>query len=441
MFRKSTFPSISAFIPVGRLGDIYGHKLIFLIGWGWFAACSLLTGFSYLYDVKFFAVCRAFQGIGPALLVPNAIALIGRNFALGDKRNTAFACFGAAGPTGAATGAFFTALLTDLAWWPWCFWALAIASTLAMVVAYLIIPDSGDEFKGSQQPSFDYWGCITGVVGLVLVNFALNQAPLVTWANPYIGALLGTGILSLIAFVFVELYATSNPLIPLRGLQKEAIFALACIAAGWGSHGIWAYYLYLFLEHLRGHSALLTSAETCPVAITGVLFAFSTVWLIRRIPVCYIMLASMAFFAVGSLLLAIMPINQTYWGLTFVSILIMPGAMNLSYPAATMLLSSALPKDKQGIAASLVSTMVNYSISCGLGFAGSIDRYLIEREARKRGIQGNPAPIERMDPETQEIRLVGLRGAYWFATALGAFGMAIAVTFIVVSWRPPKTRI
>jgi len=107
--------------------------------------------------------------------------------------------------------------------------------------------------------------------------------------------------------------------------------------------------------------------------------------------------------------------------------------MNLSFPAATILLSAALPKEKQGIAASLVSTMVNYSISCGLGLAGTIDRYLIEKEARKRGIEGNPAPIHKVDAETQAIRLVGLRGAYWFAVALSAFGMLIAASYIFVS--------
>jgi MFS family permease len=350
-----------------------------------------------------------------------------------------FACFGACGPLGAATGAAFAALLADLAWWPWEFWILAIVCIIAMGLAFVILPDENiatPEITGKARPQFDYLGTITGVSGLVLINFALNQAPLVTWSNPYIGTLLGIGFLFMIAFVFVELYATDYPLIPIRGLHKDAVFALTCIVAGWGSHGIWAYYLYLFLEHLRGHSALLTSAETSPVAITGVLFAFSTVWLLKRMNVSYVMFIAMTFFMVGSLLLATMPIQQTYWAQTFVSILIMPGAMNLSYPAANILMSSALPKDKQGIAASLVSTMVNYSISCGLGFAGTIDRYVIDEAAKKRGWvpgSGNPAPLHDRSPRVTEARLEGLRGAYWFAVGLGGLGMAVAFIHILVT--------
>jgi MFS family permease len=355
-----------------------------------------------------------------------------------------FACFGACGPLGAAVGAAFTALLADLVWWPWSFWLLSIVCIIVMILAFMILPDESipSDMKGP-RPKFDHLGSITGVSGLVLINFALNQAPLVTWAEPYIGALLGVGCLLIIAFILVELYATDYPLIPIRGLSKDAVFALTCIVAGWASHGIWAYYLYLFLEHLRGHSALLTSAETSPVAITGVLFAFSTVWLFQRISVSYIMFISMTFFMAGSLLLALMPLQQTYWAQTFISVLLMPGAMNLSYPAANILLSSSLPKEKQGIAASLVSTMVNYSISCGLGFAGTIDRYSIESEARRRGIDPGTNPVRLSDTSqtVQEIRLVGLRNAYWFATGLGGLGMLVAGIFVVVVERRKRVRI
>ncbi|KAF2004345.1 MFS general substrate transporter [Amniculicola lignicola CBS 123094] len=443
-FSASYSMSVGTFIlPAGRLGDMYGHKRIYLIGWLWFAIWSLITGFSYVSGVIMFSTCRAFQGIGPALLVPNAVALIGRTLPSGQKRMIGFACFAACGPTGAATGAVFAALLADLAWWPWSFWILAVVCVIMMALAFVILPNDNIrvlEEKGAPKPKFDYWGTITGVSGLVLINFALNQAPLVTWMNPYIGTLLGVGCLFMAAFIYVELYATDYPLIPIRGLQKDAVFALTCIAAGWGSHGIWAYYLYLFLEHLRGHSALLTSAETSPVAITGICFALSTVWLMNRIGVSWVMFLSMTFFMLGSLLLATMPMHQTYWAQTFISILIMPGAMNLSYPAATMLMSSALPKDKQGIAASLVSTMVNYSISCGLGFAGSIDRYVTEAEAGRRGYHGGPPPpLSDTRDQIQDIRLVGFRAAYWFSVVLGALGMGIAGVFIIVCQRRKRT--
>ncbi|KAJ4990089.1 Drug resistance protein [Stagonosporopsis vannaccii] len=429
--------SVGTFIlPAGRLGDMFGHKKMYLIGWLWFAVCSCITGFAYRWDDIVFSTLRALQGIGPALLIPNAVALIGRTLPAGQMRMLGFACFGACGPLGAALGAVFSALIAERWWWPCNFWVLSFIALLVMVCAWFILPaDYTQESEPeSKQPNFDYWGTITGVTGLILVNFALNQAPLVLWTTPYIGVLLAAGVILLVVFVVVEL---NNPdaLVPIRGLSRDAVFALTCIVAGWASHGIWAYNLYLFLEHLRGQTALLTSAQTSPVAITGILFAFSTVWLIRHLGVAYVMLLSMTFFTIGALLLATMPLHQSYWAQTFVSVLLMPGAMNLSYPAANMLMSSALPKEKQGVAASLVSTLVNYSISAGLGFAGSVDRYTTDKALGRLDAAKVRHNIWDSEAGTVHIRLKGLRASFWFAVGLGCLGMVVAGVFVLVEER------
>jgi MFS family permease len=410
-----------------------------MVGWAWFSLWSLISGFCRRSDIILFGICRALQGIGPAFLVPNAIALMGTAFPVGVKRNTAFACFGAAGPTGAAAGAAFAALVSEFLSWHWCFWIHSIICACLIAVSFFLIPAANRLIQPLVDPTFDYLGSVTGVAGLVLVNFAFNQAPLTGWGEPYVLVLLVLGVLSLAAFFWVELYLTSQPLFPIRDLQPEAIFVLACVFAGWSSHGIWAYYLYLFLEHLRGHSALLTSAETSPVAATGLLFAFLTVWLVRRIAVSWVMLISMVLFVLGSMLLALVPLEQTYWAQTFVSVLLMPGAMNLSFPAATILLSSALPKEKQGIAASLVTTMVNYSISCGLGLAGSIHRETITHASERQGINGPPEPLSLSTPELVAVRLEGLKAVYWFAVGLSGLGVVVAGIFVIMA--RPRVRI
>jgi MFS family permease len=186
---------------------------------------------------------------------------------------------------------------------------------------------------------------------------------------------------------------------------------------------------------VRGFTAVLAAAQVTTVAFTGVAFALSTVWLVKRFGVSYVMLGAMFNFTVGSILIAAMPGNQIYWLQTFFSALIMPGAMNLSFPAATILLSSALPKEKQGIAASLVTTLVNYSISCGLGLAGSIHRQTFTAAINRRFGDNPPAPeVLSITPEGfPEIRMESFRGPLWFAVALGAFGMFCATVFIIVN--------
>ena len=88
------------FDGIGRLGDMFGHKKIFILGWLWLALWSFLCGFAYNWGYIALCIARGFQGIGPALLVPNGIALIGRSFPPGDKRALVIGCFGACGPCG-----------------------------------------------------------------------------------------------------------------------------------------------------------------------------------------------------------------------------------------------------------------------------------------------------------------------------------------------------
>ena len=67
-------------LPSGRLGDIYGHRRLLLIGYIWFSLSSLLAGLTvFAKSPIFFCVCRAFQGIGPAVMLPNSVAILGRS--------------------------------------------------------------------------------------------------------------------------------------------------------------------------------------------------------------------------------------------------------------------------------------------------------------------------------------------------------------------------
>jgi MFS family permease len=85
----------------GRMGDIYGKKLIFVLGWVWLGLFNLATGFApneIVYDVF-----RALAGIGPSALMPNASALFGTAYQPGTRKNIVFAVFGAVAPRITAT--------------------------------------------------------------------------------------------------------------------------------------------------------------------------------------------------------------------------------------------------------------------------------------------------------------------------------------------------
>jgi MFS family permease len=179
------------------------------------------------------------------------------------------------------------------------------------------------------------------------------------------------------------------------------------------SLGIFIYYFIQILQQLRHTSPLLTMAQLCPVGISGFLAAITTGHVISRIGPGWVMLISMLAFLTGSILVATMPVDQLYWKQAFVVTLIIPWGMDMSFPAGTLIMSDAVAKKHQGMAASLVNTVVNYSISIGVGIAGTVEVHV------SRG------------GETKQAELEGYRGALYLGVGLSGLGVATSLLFLL----------
>lgn len=152
-------------LAFGRVGDVIGHKSLFVAAWGWFSLWALLAGISvYSRSQVFFDICRAFQGIAAAALVPSALAILGIIYKPGPRKNLAFSLYAAGAPIGFTLGAAFSALLAQLASWPWVFYINAIACLLYGGLAYFFVPNLGRK-PLSESESFDYLGTFTIISG------------------------------------------------------------------------------------------------------------------------------------------------------------------------------------------------------------------------------------------------------------------------------------
>jgi MFS family permease len=160
-------------LVTGRLGDIYGIKTLWILGWVWLTVFSLLCGFcGYIQSPVVFDVFRALMGIGPATLMPNAAALLGTAFQPGFKKNLAFALFGAVAPAGYVLGLMWGGIFTQLADdWRWTYWSMTALCVAMTAAAWVTIPS---ELNVRHGGSFDWIGSVVGVAGLVLIFFAFK---------------------------------------------------------------------------------------------------------------------------------------------------------------------------------------------------------------------------------------------------------------------------
>ena len=101
----------------GRLGDLFGWKLMLTIGYVWFAVWNVVSGLAWYSNEVLFIFSRVLAGIGPAMSLPNGLALLGALYQRGKRKNMAFAVFGGCAPAGGIFG-YVSAGLFTLAWWP-----------------------------------------------------------------------------------------------------------------------------------------------------------------------------------------------------------------------------------------------------------------------------------------------------------------------------------
>jgi MFS family permease len=356
----------------GRCGDVFGYKIMVIIGFAWFALWNVIAGFSAYSPGSggqvLLIFSRVLGGIGPAILLPNALGLLGATYSQGLKKNMIFSLFGACAPVGAVVGGTFAGLWS-LIWWPWTFWTFGIALAVLAALSVFILPSvtlSPDMAKLSHRKKLgelDLLGATIGITAMVLFNFAWNQAPGFGWEEAYIYVLLIVGVLLFPVFFWYESKVATKPLIPFQTLSMDVSFVLICEACGWASFGkpplttssfltimmlissgIFVYYYIQILQTLRGTSPLLTMAQLSPLTVSGALASITTGQVISRIGPGWVMLISMLAFLVGSILVATMPVDQTYWKQAFVATIIMPWGMDMSFPAGTLIMSDTVGK-------------------------------------------------------------------------------------------------
>ncbi|SNX82880.1 related to aminotriazole resistance protein [Melanopsichium pennsylvanicum] len=436
-FAASFSLTVGTFVlPAGRIGDIVGHKTIILIGYGFLSIWSMVAGLShYTGSYVFFDICRAMQGVGCAVLLPNSLAILGRLFAPGTYvKHLAFSFYAATAPNGFVFGALFSTLMArnpDVGWW-WDWYVMSITCALLAVLCVWALPSENEmkavtaswnldskqqdaepvidadaaSFMNSNDPLWkrlDLFGTVTGVTGLVLFNFVFNQALVVGWSTVYIYVLLIVSVFFLAVFIWSEGKAL-YPLLPTSVFHLQSALILLSLGCGWAAFGVWAFYTSLFNQHIRHYSPILAVVTFVPAGAAGIVAAFSSAKIMGKTSPPFVMLLSLLAFLIGSCLAGNSPVRVE--SLPYIASCIMPFGMDMSFPAASIILSDFLPAHQQGAASSIVNTVVNYSVALGLGFAGVVESHVNDGG---RNI------------------LKGYRGAYYMGMGFAGLGVATAL--------------
>src|SRR5499426_2430093 len=194
----------------GRLADVLGRRRLFLAGLALFAASSLLCGLAW--SEASLIGFRALQGLGGALLVPDALSLLMTIFQEGRERNLALGIYGAASGSGAAAGVLLGGLLTSYLSWSWIFFINVPVGLAAIALTPVLLRESRADLS---HRHFDLPGAASVTAGLMLLVYAMTRASTDGWTATTTLGLLGGAAALIAAFVVIELRSPS-PLLPLR---------------------------------------------------------------------------------------------------------------------------------------------------------------------------------------------------------------------------------
>lgn len=292
----------------GRAADLLGRRLMFVIGLVVFGLSSLAAGLAgTAIELILF---RGIQGLGGALLSASALTLLTVTFEPGRRRNIALGIWGGLAGLGGTMGAVVGGALVDSLSWRWVFLVNVPFGILVIVASFLIIRES--RAPRTEPRTFDIAGALLSTAGLLAIMLGFIRAQPLGWGSLEVVALLVGGVALLVAFVIVE-SRSSAPLIPLR-LFRTRSFSYAVGTLALNSAGFLSMFFMtaIYLQDVRGLSALNAGLEFLPMGIAAIAGALLASRLVTTLGTRPVQVASAILSVTGLLLLSRVGATDAY---------------------------------------------------------------------------------------------------------------------------------
>ncbi|MGC9671453.1 DHA2 family efflux MFS transporter permease subunit [Planosporangium sp. 12N6] len=285
-------------ITAGRLGDLYGPKLLFMLGLAIFTLASAACGFATTPGQLIAA--RVAQGLGGALLTPQTLSVLTVIFPPA-KRGAAFGIWGAVAGVATVAGPTLGGFIVTHWGWSWIFFVNLPIGVLALVLAAVAMPD----LKLNRRHRLDLVGTVLATVGLFLLTYGLIEGQPHDWGKVWgpvtIPEVIVAGVAVLAVFVVQQyLQRGGEPLVPFAIFRDRNFSVMNFVGAalGFGMLGLFLP-LVIFLQSVLGLSALQAGLTTAPMSLVSMFVAPVAGRMADRIGGKYILMSGLALFAAG----------------------------------------------------------------------------------------------------------------------------------------------
>jgi EmrB/QacA subfamily drug resistance transporter len=351
----------------GRAADLLGRRRILVAGTVLIGVASLIGGFAESAGVL--VASRLAQGLGAAMMLPAALSILTTTFKEGPDRTRALGIWGGAAGLASAAGVLLGGLLTDGPGWRWVMFVNPIASVLVLGGIFWLL---GDDRRRARLADFDIRGAILATAGMLLLVFALVEAPDQGWGATLTVAELA-GAVSLLAAFVVNERRSRDPLLPvsifrIRGLAAADVTQLIAIA---GFLAVF-FFLTLYMQNVLGYSPIQTGLAYLPVTAGVGIAAGISSQVLARTGTRPVIVAGSLIAASGVYYLSRIPVHGSYLADLLPGLVVMSLGLGAVFVAVTTAANAGVPADKSGLAAALLNASQQVGGALGLAIFSAL---------------------------------------------------------------------
>ncbi|KAF9951211.1 hypothetical protein BGZ72_007226 [Mortierella alpina] len=355
----------------GRMGDLFGHRRIFLTGTLWFAIWSLVSGFAR--DPIFMSIARAIQGVGAGLTIPSALAILTTTFPLGPERTFALSMFGGAGIFGQTLGVLLGGVFDATIGWPWIFYITAIISASISLMGFFVITKTNDKAR-TVETRIDYLGVFLFMIGIIMVVYYLTESVSAGWASAKTLAPFLVGLFLLAIFVVWE-WRIDYSIMPFHIWRSRrfysSVFIIACLA---GVYNTMIFFSSLTLQNVLHYSPIITA---CCYIVHGVGLAvglYSATRLFPYVRTKIITLIGWFLIAASSVLFAQIVPGSTYWQWAFPALILNCIGLAPTWISCQVNATADAANEDQGVVGAVFSVAMQIGGPIGLAISTIIQQ-------------------------------------------------------------------
>jgi EmrB/QacA subfamily drug resistance transporter len=375
-FGKSLVWVVNAYLPTfggflllgGRLGDLFGHRRLFLLGITLFSVASLACGVADSQQMLIGA--RAVQGIGGAVVSAVALSLIMNLFHQPEERAQAMGVYSFVCAAGGSIGVLAGGLLTTSLNWHWVFLVNLPIGAAVFALCVLLLP------AGRGHPRtvrLDIAGAITVTTSLMLAVYAIVNGNDAGWRSAQTDGLLGGAVALLAIFIAIE-SRVRDPLMPLSMFRLRNVATANVIGVLWAAAMFaWFFISALYMQLVLGYSALQVGLAYLPANLIMAAFSLGlSARIVMRFGLRLPLFAGLALAAAGLALFAQAPVDGGFALDVLPAMILLGLGAGMGFNPVLLAAMSDVTPSESGLASGMVNTSFMMGGALGLAILASL---------------------------------------------------------------------